>query len=200
MVFANFLILINSFLNANFSEDALLAYQQKYLIDPGHTTVMIRVKRFGIIDVIGRFQEVEGEVYYDPENKSNTSASVTIKTESYTANNPDGENAVKSEAFLHIAKFPEIKFESKKSFVKEGKNYITGDLTIHGTTNEVEFPYRIIGPKLDLPSQKQSIGIYGNLVINRQDYGITFDRKLPDGSNLIGNEVKIELVVLAIAQ
>jgi len=36
---------------------------QNYQIDPGHSLVQIQVERFGVIDVVGRFNDVSGTIY-----------------------------------------------------------------------------------------------------------------------------------------
>ena len=71
-----------------------------------------------------------------------------------------------------------------------------GQLTIHGTTKEIEFPFELIEPAKD-PTGTNTMAVFATLTINRQDFGITFDKKLPNGKPFIGNEVKIELNLLA---
>ncbi|TAI48530.1 YceI family protein [Flagellimonas allohymeniacidonis] len=173
---------------------------QKYTIDSGHSNIQIKVERFGVVDVVGRFKDVSGTIVYDAQDVMKTGAEATIKVESYDANNPGGEAAVKSQAFLHAEKYPEIRFLGKSISAKDGENFLVGDLTIHGTTQEIELPFSIKGPLLDLPSKKQSIAFNGSIVINRQDYGVSFDRKLPNGTLLVGNEVEITLNVLALEE
>ena len=177
-----------------------LAEAQKYTIDASHSAVQIKVQRFGLVDVVGRFNEVSGSINYTKDDITATTAEAVIQVSSYDANNTAGEQAVKSPAFLDAATYPEITFQSTGLISKGGTQYIQGQLTIHGTTNAVEFPFTILGPLLDLPSQKQSIAASASLTINRQDYGIAFDRKLPTGGSLIGNEVTITLTILAIAE
>lgn len=172
---------------------------QTYKIDSGHSTVQVQVERFGVVDVSGRFKDVEGTLYYNVEDGSQTKAEAIIKVGSYDANNKGGEDAVKG-AFLEVQKFPEITFKASGVTEKEGKQYLVGDLTIHGVTNKIELPYTIKGPLLDLPTQKQSIAFNASITINRQDYGIGFDRKLPNGISLVSNDVKITLIILAIAE
>ena len=175
-------------------------YGQTYDIDPGHTSVQIKVKRFGVVDVVGRFREVSGTVTYNPDDMQKTAADVTIKVASYDANNKGGEDAVKSPAFLDAEGFPDIKFVGSGVVTKSNRQYLTGELTIHGVPNKVELPFEITGPKPDLPTKKMSVGIEASLTINRQDYGVSFDRTLPNGDAIVGNEVTIELIVLALAQ
>ena len=175
-------------------------FSQNYTIDAGHSTVQIQIERFGVVDVVGRFKAVEGSFTYHPDAISNSSAEATIRVDSYDANNAGGEAAVKSKAFLDAATYPEITFKSKKVVVENNKNYLIGDLAIHGVTKEIKLPFTIKGPLLDPPTRKQSIAFNAAITINRHDYGITFDKKLPSGAAIIGNEVKITLVILAIAQ
>lgn len=172
------------------------ATAQKYIIDPGHSSVQIQVERFGVVDVVGRFKDVSGSINYTADDNSKTSAEAVIKVDSYDANNPAGEDAVKSKAFLDAATYPEITFKSKSV----NNNRLTGDLTIHGVTKEVQIPFTIKGPLLDLPTRKQSIAANASITVNRQDYGISFDRKIPSGASIVGNDVKITLVILALAE
>jgi len=173
---------------------------QKYIIDPGHSSVQIQVERFGVVDVVGRFKDVSGSISFDAADPSKTAADASIKVASYDANNTGGEDAVKSPAFLDAATYPEISFKSKSVSTANGENVLTGDLTVHGVTKEVQLPFTIKGPLLDLPTRKQSISTTASITINRQDYGIAFDRKLPSGASIVGNDVKITLIILALAE
>ncbi|WP_299116199.1 YceI family protein [uncultured Winogradskyella sp.] len=173
---------------------------QNYVIDAGHSNVQINVERFGVVDVSGRFKAVEGNIYYDKADAPKTNANAIIKVDSYDANNIGGESAVKSKAFLDADTYPEILFKSTKAISKGGNMYLVGDLTIHGVTKTIELPFSIKGPLMDLPTQKQSIAFNASIIINRQDYGMTFDRKLPNGTSLVGNDIKVTLSILAIAE
>jgi len=173
---------------------------QNYIIDASHSAVQIQVERFGVVDVIGRFKDVSGEITFTADDIYKTSANAIIKVASYDANNVGGEEAVKSKAFLDAETYPEITFESIKTIVKEDKSYLVGNLTIHGVTNEIELPFSLKGPLLDLPTQKQSVAFNASIIVNRQDYGISFDRKLPDGTSIVGNDVEIKIIALAIAE
>ncbi len=172
---------------------------QNYKIDSGHSSVQIQVERFGVVDVVGRFKDVQGNVSFNSEDISQTTANAIIKVESYDANNIGGEKAVKSPAFLDVETYPEISFKSSKTEIRDGENYLIGDLTIHGVTKEIALPFTIKGPLLDLPTQKQSIAFNASFTINRQDYGISFDRKFKEIS-LVSNNVNITLKILAIAE
>lgn len=175
-------------------------WSQTYKIDSGHSNVQIQVERFGLIDVVGRFKDVQGTIAYNEENLSITMAESTIKVDSYDANNLVGEDAVKSIIFLDAANHSNITFKSKNVLIKDASNFLIGDLTIRGITNKIQLPFTIKGPLMDLASQKQSIAFNAQITINRQDYGIEFEPALPSGIKLVADEVDITLNILAIAE
>ncbi len=176
------------------------AQSQKYIIDPGHTSVQTKVIRFGVVPVVGRFNDVSGIISYDEGNITNTKAGLTIKTASYSANNEAGETAIKSPAFLDASSFPEIQFDLT-SLEQTGAVYLAkGTLELHGTKKEIEVPVTITGPAIDLPTRKQSIGITGSLTIDRTAYGVGKQMQLPNGRVIVSNDVQIDFVLLGIVE
>ena len=174
-------------------------FSQKFIIDPGHTAITSKVERFGMVDVLGRFNKIQGSITYDSHDLTKLSTQITIKTASYVNNNIGGEEAVKSGAFLDVTNFPEIIFNSTQVQLQGGDLPVTGDLTIHGVTKEVTFPFSFLKPFKD-PTRVNTIAISASRTINRQDFGIKFNRKVPNGKEFIGNEVRIELNVLAVEE
>jgi len=173
---------------------------QVFQIDNGHTSITSKVMRFEVVKVLGRFNTVSGVVNYNANDVTKTTAEIKILSDSYSANNTDGENAIKSPVFLDSKKYPEITIVVK-GLAKNAAGFdVKADLTLHGVTKEILFPVTLTGPSIDLPTQKQSIGIMGKLVINRQDFGIKMAGKLPSGGMVVGNEVEIEVNALAIAK
>lgn len=175
-------------------------YSQTYTIDPSHTAVFMKVQRFGVVNVVGRFGDVQGTITFDPVDASAMDIKVKVGVDSYSANNEGGEESAKSRAFLDAANFPEITFVLKDAVDEDGTFSLTGDLTLHGVTKEVEFSAEIIGPKTDLPTRKQSIALSGTLYIDRLDYGVGPTMVLPDGTEVISNRVEISMDVLGIAE
>lgn len=173
---------------------------QTYTIDKEHSAVQIQIQRFGVIDVVGRFKDVEGSITYHKDDITKTAANATIKVDSYDANSAGGEAAVKSNVFLDAATYPDIIFTSSNVVQQDQKPHLVGNLTIHGVTKEVVLPLSIKGPLLDLPTKKQSIAFISTVTINRQDYGVSFNAKLSSGTAIIGDDVKITLMILALEE
>lgn len=169
---------------------------EPYRVDPAHAYFGVKVWHFGVAHMRAEFTEVAGEIDYDSEDPAKTTANLTIKTNSLASSFSGRVDAVKGGAFLDVANHPEITFVSK-SMKKKGDGYeATGDLTIKGVTKEVTFPLVINGPRSD-PFGNMRMGIEGSLTIDRQDYGLSFDRKMNDGTPIVGDEVQISFSVEA---
>lgn len=167
-----------------------------FRIDPGHTNISFSVERFGMVMVTGRFTEVSGTVQYLEESPAATSADITIAVNSLYSGHEVRDGHLKGETWLHAEKFPEITFKSTALKENGDQHLVSAELTIHGVTNEVSFPVEIRGPYTD-PTKTNTISIRGDLIIDRQDYGISFSRTLDNGKLFIGNEVKIHFDALA---
>ena len=101
--------------------------------------------------------------------------------------------------WLDTENHDELTFRSSNIKSEDGQWFIEGDLTIKGKTNPVSFPFEMEGPFKD-PTGANTIGLSGDLTINRQDYGIQFSKVMDNGELFIGNEVKIRIRALAIEQ
>lgn len=176
----------------------LSSAQSNYEIDPEHSFVTMKVNRFALVNVVGFFPEVAGSVTYDASEPLSTTSEVIIQTESlYMGISEDRDLAIKSPVFLDVENYPEITFKMT-SVINDGfRNEAVGELTIHGKTNVIHMPFEVKGPEKD-PTGLTTIAISGSLVIDRRDYGITFDRVLASGLPFIGFDVEIEISVLAV--
>ncbi len=169
---------------------------EPYTIDGAHSHMQVDVKHFGVSHMTCSFRDIAGEIQYDAADPLKSTVKIVVQAGSVFSEVKPREDAVKSAAFLDAEKFPEITFESTSLAKSEdGSLTATGNLTIHGVTKEVTFPITVNGP-LDGPFGTV-MGIEGALTVNRQDYGITFDRKGKSGVPLVGNDVMIRFSVEA---
>ena len=73
----------------------------------------------------------------------------------------------------------------------------TGELTIKGVTRTVELDVEFLGIGQD-PWGNQRLGFEATTVINRKDFGVTFNIPLDGGKLLVGDKVNIHLAVEAV--
>ena len=61
---------------------------------------------------------------------------------------------------------------------------VTGDLTIKGTTHSVTVPLEYQGAVID-PWGNERIGFEGSVVVNRKDWGLTWNAAIESGGVLV---------------
>jgi len=169
---------------------------QTFEIDPGHTFITFSVERFGTVDVSGRFNEFSGTLSFDETKGSINSADLTIDVNSIDSGHGVRDGHLKGEMWLDAGNHSTIVFKTS-SVDKTDEGFLAiGELTIKGKTNTIELPFKMKGPAVD-PTKMTTIGISADLVLNRQDYGISFSRLMDNGNLFIGNEVTISINALA---
>ncbi|MCI0452520.1 MAG: YceI family protein [Candidatus Latescibacteria bacterium] len=169
--------------------------QDAYTIDPVHSSIGFKVKHMMVSDVKGAFDSSSGTINFDPKNIENSSVEVTIDATSISTRNEKRDGHLKSPDFFDVEKHPTITFKSKK-IAKKGDGYVaTGDLTIRGVTKEVELPFTLNGPVS--AGNASIIGISAATEINRQDFGVSWNKTLDAGGVVVSDKVRIELEVEA---
>ena len=163
-----------------------------YTIDPMHTSFSFTVKHMMISNVPGEFNKFDGQIIYGPSDLANSKANVTIDVSSINTHIDQRDAHLKSPDFFDAAKFPTITFVSTK-FTPTS---ITGNLTMKGVTKEITVPVTISGPVKTMMGGN-AIGITGSVTINRQDYGINWNKTLDQGGVAVSNDVAITISIEA---
>ncbi len=169
---------------------AEIAAPGKYKIDPAHTTVLFEVGHLGFSDLVGRFNDVGGSIDLKPNGKSKVM--FEIKTASVDTNHGKRDDHLRSPDFFNAKLYPVIRFNSKKvSYNKQGEPVkVTGDLTLHGKTRQVDLNVAPVGAGKD-PWGGYRAGYKAETVIKRSDFGMNF---MQGG---IGDDIKIVLNIEA---
>ena len=163
-----------------------------YTIDPNHTSFGFTVKHMMISNVPGEFDKFSGQIMYSPTDLANSSANVTIDGSSINTRIDKRDAHLKSPDFFDAAKFPTITFVSTKFTATS----ITGNLTMKGVTKEVTIPVTISGPVKTMMGT-QAIGITGSVTVNRQDWGINWNKTLDKGGVAVSDNVLVTISIEA---
>jgi polyisoprenoid-binding protein YceI len=169
---------------------------EKYDVDTVHSHIGFTVKHMAVASVRGDFREYTAELMVDEEDVQNSSLVLKIDAASVDTNNQRRDDHLRSADFFEVETYPEIVFQSKK-IVGQGDGFeVTGDLTIKDVTREITFDLEINGPIKD-PWGNHRVGSEGELVIDRQDYGVKFSNIMDNGGLVVANDVKIEFALEA---
>ncbi len=165
-------------------------------IDPAHTTIQFSVRHMMISNVRGQFGKFSGHVEGDETKPTDAHVEATIQTASIDTGNEKRDEHLRSPDFLDAAKFPTITFTSKRiEKLGDAKWKVIGDLTLHGVTKEVVLDLSDVTQPMKDPMGNLRAGAEVRTTINRQDFGITFNKTLDGGGVMVGNEISISIDV-----
>ena len=166
-----------------------------YEIDPAHTSVQFSIRHMMISNVRGEFTKLSGKATGDVANPTAASVEATIDATSVDTRNEKRDEHLRSPDFLDTAKFPTMTFKSTK-VAKAGDAWkLHGDLTLHGVTKPVVLDVTNVTPPTKDPWGNTRIGAQATTKINRQDFGIVFNKTLDGGGVLVGDEISITIDV-----
>jgi len=166
-----------------------------YEIDPAHTSVQFSIRHMMISNVRGEFTKLSGKATGDVANPTAATVDATIEATSVDTRNEKRDEHLRSPDFLDAAKFPTMTFKSTK-VEKAGEVWkLHGDLTLHGVTKPVVLDVTNVTPPTKDPGGNIRIGAQATTKINRQDFGIVFNKTLDGGGVLVGDEISITIDV-----
>ena len=158
-----------------------------YTADPIHSTFGFQVRHNGIQLFRGSFDDVAVTATSDGET---VAIEGSAQVESIQVRIADLKGHLLADDFFAADKHPEIAFRSI-SVRQDGEDVeVEGELTIKGITNHVVAKGTLTGPVTGLAGS-EVIGLALETVIDRTQYGLTWNADLPSGGPVLANDVKI---------
>src|SRR3954471_4465558 len=177
---------------------SLTALTGTYTLDPAHTRIGFVARHAMVTKVRGAFNEFEGTTTIDGDNPANSTVALTLKVDSIDTRNAQRDGHLRTNDFLDIENYPETRFVSTSVKHDGGADFeVTGDLTVKDVTKSVTIPLEFQGAAKD-PFGNDRIGFEGSVVINRKDWGITWNAALETGGVLVSEKVTLECEISAI--
>ena len=169
---------------------------ETYQIDRAHSSLGFAVKHLTVGTVNGEFTDYFGTIQFDKADPAVFAAEVNIKTASIDTRQKQRDDHLRGADFFDAEKFPVVSFKSKKLTAQGNTYLLTGDLMMHGVTKEISIPLTISGP-VKSPMGGEVIGLSAETTINRQDFGVSWNKALDSGGYVVGDEVKISVNIEA---
>ncbi len=184
-----------AFAVAAFAAVAVAAPAQ-WKTDKNHTEVAFEIRHF-FSKVHGKFTDFDATINFDDQDPTKISVDGTVQAISILTNNDRRDNHLRSEDFFYVEKFPTLTFKSTK-VTPDGKNKfkIAGDLTMRGVTKPVVFDAEYLGSadiSMGGNATGAKAGFTATTVVNRQDYGIKWNKVLDSGGTMLDDNVTIIL-------
>jgi len=165
-------------------------------IDPAHTSVQFSIRHMMVSNVRGEFRKVSGTVHADDKDLTNSVIEAKIEAASIDTREPKRDEHLRSPDFFDAAQYPTITFKSKRiAKTSEGQYAVTGDLTMHGVTQEVTLD--VVGPTPPIKDPRGGLraGATATTKLSRKDFGITWSKLLEGGGMVVGDEVSVTIDV-----
>ena len=167
-----------------------------YTIDPAHSEVGFVARHAMVTKVRGRFTEVEGTLTFG-DDVASSSATATIRTGSVTTGSPDRAGHHKGADLVDVERYPTITFAGTGVRVDGDTYVLDGNLTIKDVTRPVSLPVHFEGVATD-PFGNQRAGFSASTVVEREDWGLTWNAALETGGVLVSKKVTLQLDISAI--
>ncbi|KQS28118.1 YceI family protein [Dyadobacter sp. Leaf189] len=111
----------------------------------------------------GKFNQLAGDISFDPLNPESAKFDVTVDVNSIDTGIELKNKHAKGEKWFDAERFPTIRFTSVKIFKADSGYVVEGDLNMHGIVKRVAIPFIF---------KETEPEFYGILKVNRGDFGI----------------------------
>lgn len=142
--------------------------------------IEFKASNWWVNTVTGTIKGWEGKVDFNRSAPEKSSFDIRAKVSTIHTENEERDDHLRSDDFLNVEKYPNIRFRSIRVSNLGEKGYVVvGELTIRDVSKEVIMPFEIKENELR-----------GKLKINRHHYNVGVDQ-----SNFsVGKEIEVEVV------
>jgi polyisoprenoid-binding protein YceI len=178
-----------------------------WIFEPGHTELAFRARHMMVTSVRGAFKDVRGKLELDFDSwQDSTFTGWTDATKLWTGE-PERDEHLRSADFFDVENHPRLAFEGRLAERLGDIHFkAEAEVTIRGTTRPVPFEIAYQGewktPFWEGDENKgemRRIGFEGRTVVNRHDFGVSWQDEIPGGGVVVSNDVEVVLDVEAIA-
>jgi polyisoprenoid-binding protein YceI len=163
-----------------------------YTLDKAHASILWKVNHLGFSSYIGRFNDFDASLDFDPENIEASSLEVIINTTSLDINNEAFAEELRGEDWFNVAQFPQAIFRTT-SFVEavdEDTFVFQGDLTLLDTTAPVTLTVNFNGGGRNFLTRSYTLGFSATTTVQRSLFGL--DNLVAFG---VGDNIELEVHV-----
>ncbi|MFT6293903.1 MAG: polyisoprenoid-binding protein YceI [Glaciecola sp.] len=192
MACAGFLASCDRLLTPDFNTDVTELRSGAYVLDPEHATLLWKINHLGFSTFIGRFNDFDASLDFDPENIENSSLEVVINVAGLDINNEAFSEELLGSNWFDAETFPQVVYRSTSlvETVDEDTFLFEGDLTLKGVTAPVQLEINFNGGGRNFLTRSYTMGFSAGGKFMRSDFGL--DRFTSFG---VGDEIELEIHV-----
>jgi len=160
----------------------------QYNIDKKHAALVFKTSHMGLSTFVGRFNDVDATLDFDPANVAATKLDAQVVVASIDVNNPDLAESLRGSTWFDAKQFPQATFTTLSVQPQSGNTFrFTGNLTLHGVTAPVTLDVTFHGGANNMLTGFYTLGFSATGTIKRSTFGI--DSYIP----MVGDDVTLEV-------
>ncbi len=154
-----------------------------WTLDPVHSTFDFAVRRTGAALFRGTFDDFSATLHDGVLSGTATVASLRVNDENLNGHllSPD---------FFDAERHPEIRIETAPFRLEGGELVADGTLDLKGIRKPIRLRGSVSGP-IPHPSGAEHLGLSLEAVVDRTEFGVSWNMELPGGGQALANEVKL---------
>ena len=160
----------------------------QYRIDPKHTSLIFRVNHLGLSTYVGRFNEIEASLDFDPDAIENTRLDAVVRTASVDVNDSDMEQMLAGESWFDSVNYPEAVFTTNSIEILGNDTFLfSGDLQFRGVTAPLTLKGTFLGGANNILTGRYTLGFTASGTFSRSDFGMN------KYIGAVGDQVELEI-------
>lgn len=173
-----------------------VAHSRPYEIIREHSKIAFNIDYMVMSDVDGVFKVFRGTFDFNEATKELSNIKVEINTNSVDSNDEKRDFHLRGHEFLLTEVHPYITFNSKEKIKIAADNTfkVNGQMTLRGVTRPMTFQGVYKGQGKDAWGKDNHFFTLTG-TIDRKDYKMTWNKKLDNGGLLVGDEIRIKIVL-----
>lgn len=158
-----------------------------YQLDKSHARLLFKIRHLGLSTYVGRFNEFDATLEFDPNDMASASLSTIIDMRSLDINDESLEEDLLGRSWLNVEKYPQATFNSTQvTPLSDSEFKFTGMLNWRGHSKPITINAIFEGGANNILSGKYTLGFSADGNFLRSDFGL--DKYIP----LVGDQVIVE--------
>ncbi len=166
------------------------AINGQYVLDPAHSSVIVRIRHAGLSNYTMRFDEISVVLDFNSLEPEKSQVDIKINPNSLSTGNKDFDQEITMGLrYFNAKKFPAIRFTSTQINQTGGNTgEIKGDLSFRGQTHPIVLKTVFSGAGKSFGHKGKTLGFSASGTFNRSVFGLTHLLKFG-----IGDEISLTI-------
>ncbi|WP_041551213.1 YceI family protein [Cellvibrio japonicus] len=146
-----------------------------YQLDVSHTSVLFKVGHMNLSTFVGRFNQSDAQLEFDPEHIAAAKLKAWVDINSIDVNNAELEAQLRDSSWFDATRYPQALFTTTRVQVIDANSAdFTGELTLRGITQPVVLHVTFNGGGYSLLSGGYVLGFNARARIQRSRFGMNY--------------------------